>query len=63
LKIEKSVTDEEVKKPIETMAKKKYHPDRVKYKEKKRSHKERAEEKFKEVQKGLWKLFNKRRGL
>ena len=48
LEIEKSATDEEVKKAYRTMAKK-YHPDRVNTQDE--AIKKGAEEKFKEVQK------------
>ncbi len=59
LEIEKSATDDEVKKAYRTMAKK-YHPDRVVTKDE--AIKKGAEEKFKEVQKA-YEEIQKQRGL
>tara|TARA_R110002049_G_scaffold137089_3_gene296969 strand:- start:188 stop:967 length:780 start_codon:yes stop_codon:yes gene_type:complete len=59
LEIEKSVTDEEVKKAYRTMAKK-YHPDRVNTENE--AIKKGAEEKFKEVQKA-YEIIQQERGL
>ena len=59
LEIEKSVTDDEVKKAYRTMAKK-YHPDRVNTENE--AIKKGAEEKFKEVQKA-YEIIQKERGL
>ncbi|MEB8346415.1 TerB family tellurite resistance protein [Flavobacteriaceae bacterium KMM 6898] len=57
LEIERSVTDEEVKKAYRTMAKK-YHPDRVNTENE--AIKKGAEEKFKEVQKAYETIQNER---
>ncbi|MGF1558890.1 MAG: TerB family tellurite resistance protein [Flavobacteriaceae bacterium] len=59
LEIEKSATDDEVKKAYRTMAKK-YHPDRVNTENE--AIKKGAEEKFKEVQKA-YETIQKERGL
>ncbi|MEJ1221629.1 TerB family tellurite resistance protein [Sediminicola sp. 1XM1-17] len=59
LEIERSATDEEVKKAYRTMAKK-YHPDRVNTENE--AIKSGAEEKFKEVQKA-YETIQKERGL
>lgn len=59
LEIERSATDEEVKKAYRTMAKK-YHPDRVNTADE--AIKRGAEEKFKEVQKA-YEAIQKERGL
>jgi DnaJ like chaperone protein len=59
LEIEKSVSDEEVKKAYRTMAKK-YHPDRVNTQNE--AIKKGAEEKFKEVQKA-YETIQQERGL
>ena len=59
LEIERSVSDEEVKKAYRTMAKK-YHPDRVNTENE--AIKKGAEEKFKEVQKA-YETIQKERGL
>ncbi|MGB5377566.1 DnaJ domain-containing protein, partial [Muriicola sp.] len=59
LEIEKSVSDEEVKKAYRTMAKK-YHPDRVNTENE--AIKKGAEEKFKEVQKA-YEQIQQERGL
>ncbi len=59
LEIEKSATDDEVKKAYRTMAKK-YHPDRVVTKDE--AIKKGAEEKFKQVQKA-YEEIQKQRGL
>ncbi len=59
LEIEKSATDDEVKKAYRTMAKK-YHPDRVNTQNE--AIKKGAEEKFKEVQKA-YETIQKERGL
>ncbi|MGB5645647.1 MAG: DnaJ domain-containing protein, partial [Muriicola sp.] len=57
LEIEKSVSDEEVKKAYRTMAKK-YHPDRVNTENE--AIKKGAEEKFKEVQKAYEQIQQER---
>ena len=59
LEIERSATDEEVKKAYRTMAKK-YHPDRVNTQDE--AIKRGAEEKFKEVQRA-YEAIQKERGL
>ena len=59
LEIEKTVTDDEVKKAYRTMAKK-YHPDRVNTENE--AIKKGAEEKFKEVQKA-YEIIQQERGL
>lgn len=59
LEIEKSVTDDEVKKAYRTMAKK-YHPDRVNNEDE--AIKKGAEEKFKEVQRA-YETIQKERGI
>ena len=59
LEIEKSVTDDEVKKAYRTMAKK-YHPDRVNNEDE--AIKKGAEEKFKEVQ-IAYETIQKERGI
>ena len=59
LEIDKSATDEEVKKAYRTMAKK-YHPDRVNTENE--AIKKGAEEKFKEVQKA-YEIIQQERGL
>ncbi len=57
LEIDKSVTDEEVKKAYRTMAKK-YHPDRVNTENE--AIKKGAEEKFKEVQRAYEEIQQER---